>query len=109
MEKPMITNVLKTLGSLRATLVAAAGIPFLIAASAFAQNDLNSAPSVGGEATGERIVVTGSYIPTAETVTASPVDTLSSAGRQNLGCGRRLDRPAEAQSGFRWGWQYRSN
>ena len=72
----MITNVLKTLGSLRATLVAAAGIPFLIAASAFAQNDLNSAP-VGGEATGERIVVTGSYIPTAETVTASPVDTLS--------------------------------
>ena len=38
----MITNVLKTLGSLRATLVAAAGIPFLIAASAFAQNDLSS-------------------------------------------------------------------
>ena len=47
----MITNVLKTLGSLRATLVAAAGIPFLIAASAFAQNDLNSAPAAG-EATG---------------------------------------------------------
>ena len=40
----MITNVLKTLGSLRATLVAAAGIPFLIAASAFAQNDLSSVP-----------------------------------------------------------------
>jgi hypothetical protein len=72
----MITNALKMLGSLRATLVAAAGVPFLIAASAFAQNDLNSAPAAG-EATGERIVVTGSYIPTAETVTASPVDTLS--------------------------------
>ena len=71
----MITNVLKTLGSLRATLVAAAGIPFLIAASAFAQNDLNT--PAAGEATGERIVVTGSYIPTAENVTASPVDTLS--------------------------------
>ena len=76
----MITNVLKTLGSLRATLVAAAGIPFLIAASAFAQNDLNT-PAPAGEATGERIIVTGSYIPTAETVTASPVDTLTSAGR----------------------------
>ncbi len=68
----MITNVKKILGSLRATLVAAAGIPFLIAASAYAQ-----APAAG-EATGERVVVTGSYIPTAEEVTASPVNTLSS-------------------------------
>ena len=73
MEKLMITNVKKMLGSLRATLVAAAGIPFLIVASAYAQ-----APAAAGEATGERIIVTGSYIPTAESVTASPVDTLTS-------------------------------
>ncbi len=68
----MITNVTRLFGSLRATLVAAAGIPFLIAASASAQE-----PAAAGEATGERVIVTGSYIPTAEEVTASPVNTLS--------------------------------
>src|SRR5947209_6445690 len=35
------------------------------------------APAAAGEATTERVVVTGSYIPTAEEVTASPLDTLT--------------------------------
>jgi iron complex outermembrane receptor protein len=65
----MITR-LKTLGILRAALVAAAGLPFLVTTSAFAQ---------GTEATTERVTVTGSYIPTAEEVTASPLDTVTSA------------------------------
>ncbi|HEX8280162.1 MAG TPA: TonB-dependent receptor plug domain-containing protein, partial [Chthoniobacterales bacterium] len=36
------------------------------------------APAAPGEASTERVVVTGSYIPTAEEVTASPLDTLTS-------------------------------
>ena len=35
------------------------------------------APAAAGEATTERVVVTGSYIPSAEEVTASPLDTLT--------------------------------
>src|SRR4051812_16572819 len=96
MEKIMIRNVMKTLGSLRTALVAGIGVPFFLAASAFAQN-ANPAASPGtglpeagpgpaappspqsqGEASTERVVVTGSYIPTAEEVTASPLDTLTS-------------------------------
>ncbi|MFL6589503.1 MAG: TonB-dependent receptor domain-containing protein [Chthoniobacterales bacterium] len=74
----MIRNVLHTLGSLRTALAAAVGVPFLIA-SAYAQNPTPtagpSAPNapVQSEATTERVIVTGSYIPTAETESALPV------------------------------------
>jgi iron complex outermembrane receptor protein len=71
----MITR-LKTLGILRVALAAALGLPFLLTASAFAQ---------GPEATTERVTVTGSYIPTAEEVTASPLDTVTSADVQRSG------------------------
>jgi hypothetical protein len=37
------------------------------------------APATAGAATVERIVVTGSLIPTAEEVTASPLDTLNTS------------------------------
>src|SRR4030088_1613396 len=67
MEKLMIRNVLHTLGSGRAALLAAVGVPFLIVASAYAQAPANT------EATTERVIVTGSYIPTAETESALPV------------------------------------
>src|SRR3981081_2198476 len=70
MEKPMISNVLKTLGFLRPAFADAVGIPFLATVSVYAQ-----AP----EATTERVTVTGSYIPTAEEVTAAPLDTVTSA------------------------------
>src|SRR5882762_9475849 len=66
MEKPMIRNVLNTLGSVRSALAVGFGLPFLVAASAYAQ-----APAP--EATTERVIVTGSYIPTAETESALPV------------------------------------
>ena len=59
----MIRNVLHTFGFVRTALVAAVGIPLVFAGSAFAQ-----APTPAStEATTERVVVTGSYIPTAET------------------------------------------
>src|SRR3954469_10994586 len=67
MEKLMITRM-KTLGILRVAFAAALGLPFLLTTSAFAQ---------GTEATTERVTVTGSYIPTAEEVTASPLDTVT--------------------------------
>lgn len=68
----MIRNVLKTLTSFRAILVAAAGIPFALAPSAHAQ-----APDAAGTATAGAVIVTGSNIPTAEEVTPSNVDTLT--------------------------------
>ena len=62
----MIRYVLNTLGSFRSALAVGVGLPFLVAAGAYAQ-----APAP--EATTERVIVTGSYIPTAETESALPV------------------------------------
>ncbi len=80
----MTRNVQKTLG-IRVALVAAA-FPLILAISARAQEPA-PAPAVTGsniapnaapaaqEATAERVVVTGSNIPTAEEVGPNPVDT----------------------------------
>ena len=73
----MIRNVLHTLGSFRTALKVGVGVPFLIAASAYAQDPAPDAPNAPvqapTEATTERVIVTGSYIPTAETESALPV------------------------------------
>src|SRR3954447_16446883 len=76
----MIRYVLPTLGSLRTALAAAVGLPLVIAASAYAQDPAASVAPVPNapapantEATTERVVVVGSYIPTAETESALPV------------------------------------
>jgi iron complex outermembrane recepter protein len=85
MEKPMTRNVQKTLG-IRVALVAAVAFPLIIAMSARAQEPAPTAPPTGTniaptgapaatEATAERVVVTGSNIPTAEEVGPNPVDT----------------------------------
>src|SRR5437764_2044038 len=89
MEKPMTRNVQKTLG-IRVALAAAVAFPLIIAMSARAQEPANPPPAgvtgsniapTGGtaaattEATAERVVVTGSNIPTAEEVGPNPVDT----------------------------------
>ncbi len=87
MEKPMTRNVQKTLG-IRVALLAAVAFPLIIATSARAQDPNapvpttgsnianNGAPTQGAaEATAERVVVTGSNIPTAEEVGPNPVDT----------------------------------
>jgi len=60
--------------------MAGLGLAYLTTMSAYAQAPADApAPAAGGsEATAERIIVTGSYIPTAEEVTASPLDTLTS-------------------------------
>src|SRR5207245_1482589 len=85
MEKPMTRNVQKTLG-IRVALVAAVAFPLITALSARAQEPApattpttgtNIAPTGGAatEATAERVIVTGSNIPTAEEVGPNPVDT----------------------------------
>src|SRR5436190_7361611 len=73
MEKLMIRYVLKTLGSLRSALVVGVGLPFVMA-SAYAH-----------EATTERVIVTGSYIPTAETESALPVTVYTAEVLQKQG------------------------
>ncbi len=88
----MTRNVFKTLGSVRAALVVAIGIPFLIALSAYAQNPGApptgpgaaapaaagaAAPGPGATAEAERVIVTGSNIPTAEEVGPNPVFALN--------------------------------
>lgn len=81
-------------------LAARLGIPLLLAASAFAQDPApddvtNAAPvdpaananpgATGGVATTERVIVTGSYIPTAETESALPVTVYTAEVLQKQG------------------------
>src|SRR5205823_12361973 len=77
-EKLMIRNVLNTLGSFRSALRAGVGFSFLVAMTAYAQ-----APAT--EATTERVIVTGSYIPTAETESALPVTVYTAEVLQKQG------------------------
>src|ERR1700736_6453376 len=81
MEKPMIKNVFKTFGLFRIAVVAM-GLP-LIVTSAFGQEPAGApaAPAAGAPTTGtaeaERVIVTGSNIPTAEEVGPNPVLALN--------------------------------
>src|SRR5207302_259966 len=86
----MIRIGLCKFGLLRMTLVACAGIPLTIASNTFAQNlaplstDIGAAPTPPG-AEVERIIVTGSNIPTAEEVGPNPVDTYNRANINKSG------------------------
>src|ERR1700736_6289570 len=81
MEKPMIKNVFKTFGLFRIAVVAM-GLP-LIVTSAFGQEPAGArAAATGGAPTtgtaeAERVIVTGSNIPTAEEVGPNPVLALN--------------------------------
>ena len=77
----MTRNVFKKFAFIRIALAASVGIPLFIATSANAQVPAPPPP----EATTERVVVTGSLIPTAEEVTANPVDIFTSADIQRSG------------------------
>src|SRR5262245_44561579 len=89
MEKLMITSVIRKFGLLRTTLAVGAAIPILVGSGAFAQEPspaaqavaqpgatptaAAAAPAGGGAAETERIIVTGSNIPTAQEVGPNPV------------------------------------
>src|SRR6266487_4551734 len=78
MEKLMIKNVLNKLGFVRIALVASAGFSFIVASNAFAQAappGAAAAPAPAAEV--ERVIVTGSLIPTAEEVGPNPVFSIN--------------------------------
>jgi iron complex outermembrane receptor protein len=82
----MITSVIRKFGLLRTTLAVGAAIPILAGSGAYAQEPspaaqavagatptAAAAPAGGGTAETERIIVTGSNIPTAQEVGPNPV------------------------------------
>jgi iron complex outermembrane receptor protein len=84
----MIRSGLCKFGFLRMTLTACLGIPLIIAPNAFAQNvepmsqEIGAVPTPPPPATeAERVIVTGSNIPTAEEVGPNPVDIYN---RENM-------------------------
>src|SRR5436309_100066 len=88
MEKPTVKNVQFQLRFLRLALVASVGFPLLFVATGFAQNPAATpapAQPAAAEATAERVIVTGSNIPTAEETGPNPVDTYRVEDIQKLG------------------------
>ncbi len=105
----MTRNVLRMFGFARTALVVGVGIPLMVAGSAFAQDPdatpgattptttnaaapvsggASSAPQTGVQAEAERVIVTGSNIPTAEEVGPNPVlninrDLINKRGERN--------------------------
>ncbi len=86
-------NALHTLGFFRTALLACIGFPFFIAANAFAQEpspspspakaQVPNAPVT--EADTDRIIVTGSYLPTAETESELPITVYTAEALQKQG------------------------
>src|SRR5437016_9865697 len=97
MEKLMTKNALKTFRFVRLALMASVGFPFMLASNAFAQLPAPAAPAPpppGGPAPSaevERVVVTGSNIPTAEETGPNPVDTYRPQDIEKLGIRNATD------------------
>src|ERR1700757_4888599 len=96
MEKLMIKNTLKTFRFVRLALMAGVGFPFILASNAFAQLPAPAVPAEPGAAAPstaevERVVVTGSNIPTAEETGPNPVDTYRAEDIQKLGVRNSTD------------------
>lgn len=97
----MIRNVLTKLGSIRIALALGAGLPLIFVSNAFAQEPAASPAAGGTEATAERVIVTGSNIPTAEETGPNPVDTYRPEDIKKLGVTTMTDltRALPANSG----------
>src|SRR5437870_3026518 len=95
MEKLMTKNVLNKLGFLGAVFAAAVGFPLIFASSASAQLPAPAAPAAPGapapSAEVERVIVTGSNIPTAEETGPNPVDTYRPQDIEKLGIRNATD------------------
>ena len=94
----MTKNVLNKLGFLGAVSVAAVGLPLFFASSAFAQLPAPAVPGEGApmgtqaaQAEVERVIVTGSNIPTAEETGPNPVDTYRPQDIEKLGIRNATD------------------
>jgi iron complex outermembrane recepter protein len=96
MEKLMIKNALNKLGNLRLVLAASVGFPLIFASNAFAQLPAPGAPppepgAPPPSAEVERVIVTGSNIPTAEETGPNPVDTYRPQDIEKLGIRNATD------------------
>ena len=94
----MTKNVLNKLGFLGAVSVAAVGLPLFFASSASAQLPSPAVPGEGApmgtqaaQAEVERVIVTGSNIPTAEETDPNPVDTYRPQDIEKLGIRNATD------------------
>ena len=86
----MTQNALKTFRFARLALIAGVGFPLMLASNAFAQLPAPAVPAEPGApppstAEVERVVVTGSNIPTAEETGPNPVDTYRPQDIEKLG------------------------
>src|SRR6058998_1607399 len=98
MEKLMTKNALKTFRFVRLALMASVGFPFILASNAFAQLPAPAAPppppppgAPAPSAEVERVIVTGSNIPTAEETGPNPVDTYRPQDIEKLGIRNATD------------------
>jgi iron complex outermembrane recepter protein len=95
MEKLMTKNVLNKLGFLGVVFVAAVGFPLIFASSASAQLPAPAVPAnpaaPAPSAEVERVIVTGSNIPTAEETGPNPVDTYRPQDIEKLGIRNATD------------------
>jgi iron complex outermembrane recepter protein len=97
----MTKNALKTFRFVRLALMAGVGFPFIVASNAVAQLPAPAgpaqpgagigAPAPAGAAEVERVVVTGSNIPTAEETGPNPVDTYRPQDIEKLGIRNATD------------------
>src|SRR6267378_6588476 len=94
-EKLMTKNGLNKLGFLGAVFVAAVGFPLIFASSASAQLPAPAVPAnpaaPAPQAEVERVIVTGSNIPTAEETGPNPVDTYRPQDIEKLGIRNATD------------------
>jgi len=90
----MTQNALTTFRFVRLALMASVGFPFILASNAFAQLPAPAVPNAPGAAPSaevERVVVTGSNIPTAEETGPNPVDTYRPQDIEKLGIRNATD------------------
>src|SRR5215471_3327977 len=96
MEKLMTQNALKTFRFVRLALMASVGFSLTLASNAFAQLPAPAVPAQPeaappSTAEVERVVVTGSNIPTAEETGPNPVDTYRPQDIEKLGIRNATD------------------
>src|SRR6267143_2432809 len=94
MEKLTVKNVRNKFRFVRVALVASVGFPLIFASKALAQLPAPAAPGPAQpapEAVAERVIVTGSNIPTAEETGPNPVDTYRTQDIEKLGIRNATD------------------
>src|SRR5204862_2821226 len=96
MEKLMTQTTLRTFRFIRLALITGVGFPFILASNAFAQLPAPAVPAQRGAAASstaevERVVVTGSNIPTAEETGPNSVDTYRPQDIEKLGIRNATD------------------